>query len=102
MNIAIPESNGTQKEMEIAGTHELFSKENMNDRHLVWEWQDGRAVRDGQWKMVAEGEGPWELYDLEADPFETVNEASDHPEITDRLKSEFQTWKDRVKTDSEK
>ncbi|MEM9857206.1 MAG: arylsulfatase [Bacteroidota bacterium] len=99
MNIAIPETDRKQTAMEVEGTNKLFSAEDMGKRQLFWEWQDGKAVRDGQWKMVAEGEGPWELYDLEADPFETLNKAQDHPEIIDQLENDFQTWKDRVNLD---
>ncbi len=39
------------------------------DREAIyWEHEGNRAVRVGQWKLVAKGRtGPWELYDMEKD-----------------------------------
>ena len=35
---------------------------------IFWEHEGNRAMRDGKWKLVAKGHnGPWELYDMEAD-----------------------------------
>jgi arylsulfatase len=40
-----------------------------------------RALRGGNWKVVAAGKGsPWELYDLTSDRSETRNLARDRPE----------------------
>ena len=44
-----------------------------------------RGVRRGKWKLVAAAEP--ELYDLEADPGETVNLAAAHPELVRELLS---------------
>lgn len=61
---------------------------------LFWEWSKGKAVRDGDWKIVAWGdESPWELYDMEDDPTETNNLAQMHPEIVDRLNKLYDEWK---------
>lgn len=48
------------------------------------------AVRKGPWKGVKTGlerdpSRPWELYNLEKDPFETDNVATDHPDILKQL-----------------
>ncbi|NNE08213.1 MAG: sulfatase-like hydrolase/transferase [Gemmatimonadetes bacterium] len=53
----------------------------------------GLAVRDGRWKLHADLEGaPAELYDLEADPGESVNRIDEEPEIADRLTTLLRTW----------
>ena len=64
------------------------------DKPLFWEWSKGKAVREGDWKIVSWGdEAPWELYDLEDDPTETNNLAQMHPEIVNRLDKLFDKWK---------
>jgi arylsulfatase len=60
---------------------------------LYWQWQRGKAVLDGKWKIVAYGvDAPWELYDMNEDPTETNNLAKMHPEIVERMDGLFQTW----------
>lgn len=64
---------------------------------LFWQWQNGRAVRDGRWKIVKDGLGtPWSLYDMSADPSETVDLAGEHPEIVNSMSAMFDVWFDRV------
>jgi arylsulfatase len=61
---------------------------------IFWEWSVGRAVRKGDWKLVAHGKNsPWELYHLASDPFETQNLAERSPEVVYQLDLEFQSWK---------
>ncbi|MBX3731842.1 MAG: arylsulfatase [Verrucomicrobiae bacterium] len=47
---------------------------------LWWQHEGNRALRLGDWKIVASGEGvPWELYDLAVDRGEVVNLAVRDP-----------------------
>jgi arylsulfatase A-like enzyme/acetyl esterase/lipase len=56
----------------------------------LWWCHDGhRAVRVGDWKLVADKKGPWELYDLTADRTETRNLASAEPERVRALEEEW-------------
>ena len=48
---------------------------------LFWEHEGNRAVRVGRWKLVAKDpDGPWELYDMEADRTEMHDLAAAQPE----------------------
>jgi len=58
----------------------LFDKET-DWEHPIWYYHEGhRALRMGDWKLVAAKDEPWELYNLEEDRTETDNLAKTHPE----------------------
>jgi arylsulfatase A-like enzyme len=48
-----------------------FASDAQPDREFLW-WlhQGNRAIREGDWKLVSTGDGPWELYDLKHDRME--------------------------------
>jgi arylsulfatase A-like enzyme len=50
------------------------------DRILWWEHEGNRAIRRGDWKLVAARDEDWELYHLGRDPTETDNQAEQNPE----------------------
>jgi len=56
---------------------------------IGWQLFGNSAIRMGDWKMVRLcepfGTGDWQLYDLAADPGETIDLASERPEIRDQL-----------------
>lgn len=56
---------------------------------LWWCHQGHRAVRLGDWKLVALRGGPWELYDLAADRCETTNLAAAEPKRVESLEVEW-------------
>lgn len=68
----------------------------VESRTLYWEHQGNRAIREGNWKLVADHKGPWELYDLRADRTEVHDVAAEHPDVVRRLARKWQDWADRV------
>ena len=63
---------------------------------IFWEHEGNRAVRDGQWKLVAKGsDGPWELYDIAADRAESRNLAAQHPDRAADMAARWQRWAER-------
>jgi arylsulfatase A-like enzyme len=75
-----------------------FAKDNTVTHDALWWLHEGnRAVRVGDWKLVAAGEnGPWELYDLKADRAESQDLSSKQPakareleQAWTRLRDEF-------------
>ena len=65
------------------------------DRVLWWQHERNRAIREGDWKLVAAGsESPWELYNLRNDRTESHNIASDYPERVKHLAKLWETMRD--------
>ena len=80
----------------------------MKKRDLYWIWNSSInrwALRYGEWKIVKYGrEEPdapadWNLYNLNNDPREKQNVASEHPDIIAKLHKMFleQRKKDKAK-----
>ena len=72
-----------------------FSGEDITRAPLFWEHEGNAAMRDGQWKLVRDYPGPWELYDMEADRTELHDRASEEPERVGRMAAAWQDWADR-------
>jgi arylsulfatase len=74
----------------------VFEGKRLGSRTLAWEHEGNRAIRSGDWKLVAVHGGPWELYDLAKDRAETRNLASERPRKVRELAAQWQEWADRV------
>jgi arylsulfatase len=70
----------------------LFAKDGTVARDSLWWLHEGnRALRVGDWKIVAAGkDSPWELYDLKDDRSESRNLAADRPEKVRELAAVWQ------------
>ena len=64
-------------------------------RTLFWEHMGNRAVRQGDWKLVAAQEGAWELYDLKADPTELSDLSRQYPDKVKTLTGLYFAWAQR-------
>jgi hypothetical protein len=69
------------------------------DPEYFWEHEGNRAVRQGDWKLVALRNGYWELYHLKADPYETKNLVESHPEIANQLMARYEAGRESTASD---
>ncbi len=68
----------------------VFGKDGSVAHDYFWWYHEGnRAIRVGNWKLVADHNKPWELYDLRTDRSESRNLAAKHP---DKIKELSQAW----------
>ena len=72
--------DGVDRWAAIAGTGDP-----VRPRPLCIVHQSGRAVYDGDWKLILRKKGPVELYDLAADPGESLDRAAEQPAVVERL-----------------
>lgn len=66
---------------------------------IFWEHQGNRAVRDGNWKLVAINNQPWRLYDMAADRSETRDVAAAEPARVTRMAKQWNEWARRSDVD---
>ena len=71
---------------------------------IFWEHEANIALRDGKWKMVAKTEPDHEfskstlsLYDLDTDPTETNDLASQYPEKIEQMYTSWHAWGEEIK-----
>ena len=63
---------------------------------LFWSNGPNRAIRKGDWKLIACGEHRF-LFDLKVDLGERKNLADERPEVVDELEQALDTWQDAMK-----
>lgn len=73
----------------------VLKEQTLPERPLFFEHEGNRAVREGRWKLVALGNGPWELYDFTNDRSEMHNVAAQQPEVVARLAKAWDDWASR-------
>jgi len=61
------------------------------DQPIYWQWAKGKAVRTGDWKLVAEG-SKWQLFNLKEDPAETKDLTRLHPEKAAEMRKMYEAW----------
>jgi len=60
---------------------------------IYFEHEGNRAVRDGDWKLVAKGvNSKWELYNIPNDRTEMSNLADTHPDRVKKMAAQYETW----------
>jgi arylsulfatase len=76
-----------------------FNEDRPIDRDCLWWFHEGnRAIRQGEWKLVAARNEPWQLYDLGKDRAENIDLAAKFPEKTQELSRLWQSKLDEFAT----
>jgi arylsulfatase A-like enzyme len=67
-----------------------FAKDQPLERDPLWWFHEGnKAIRSGDWKLVAANGEPWQLYDLTKDRGETSDLAAARPELVEELAGQW-------------
>lgn len=72
----------------------IQGKERTPHETIFFEHENGRAVRMGDWKLVAHSrpQSEWELYNLATDKTESQNLVTKNPDEFNRLKARYEEW----------
>jgi arylsulfatase A-like enzyme len=85
------------KPLEGVSLKPTFSSQLLNRKQpLFWEHEGNRAIRDGDWKLVAKENKPWELYDLKTDRSETHDLAAGKSELVKELEASWVAYATRA------
>ncbi len=83
--------------MEGVNLAPAFSGLQLNrSKPIFWEHEGNRAIRDGDWKLVAKHPGDWELYNIATDRTERDNVFAKNPDRVKAMSEQWQAWADRV------
>ena len=84
------------KGMEGESLLPVFAKDSSKTRTLFWEHEGNRAVRQGDFKLVAKHNTPWELYDMAKDRSELRDLSKAMPQKAAALRKLYKDWARRV------
>ncbi len=74
----------------------VFAGKPLDRDAIYWEHEGNRAVRQGNWKLVAKHGGPWELYDIAKDRIESKDLAKENPARVAAMVAKYDAWAKRA------
>ena len=74
----------------------VFTRDSTQPRTLFWEHEGNRAVRQGDYKLVAQHNTSWELYNMRKDRSELHDLTKSMPQKAAELKRLYEAWAHRV------
>ncbi|MBD3676726.1 MAG: arylsulfatase [Planctomycetaceae bacterium] len=88
-----PDTYGGKKTIPLAGESLIPAMRGKPDkaRTLFWEHEGNRSIREGDWKLVSNRRGNWELYHLREDRTELNDLAVKHPSRAEELQKNGRT-----------
>ena len=83
--------------MEGVSLAPAFEDKALQREAIYWEHEGSRAVRVGDWKLVAKGkQGPWELYNMKTDRTEMRDLVGVYPRRAERMAALWQRYAERT------
>lgn len=95
-------SSDKQRQVSFPGQSlsSVFTQET-KQQHPIWYYHEGnRAMRIGEWKLVAAKDERWELFDLNTDRTESNNLASSNPDKVVEMEKFWNTMLDEIRDDA--
>jgi len=77
----------------------VFANKPIDRDAIFWEHEGNRAVRAGNWKLVAKHGQAWELYDISKDRVESNNLAPKMPEKVKELAAKYDAYAKRAQVE---
>ena len=74
----------------------MFAEDSQKERTLYWEHEGNRAVRKGDYKLVAMHDTPWELYNMTKDRSELKDLSKKMGGKAKELRLLYEAWAKRV------
>lgn len=74
----------------------LEGKEWSREKPVAVEHEGNRGIRIGDWKLVAEWDSPWQLYNIPEDRTEQHDHAATEPERVASMIEEYDAWAERA------
>jgi arylsulfatase A-like enzyme len=74
----------------------VFAGKQLQRDALYWEHEGNRAIRVGDWKLVARHNQPWELYDMQTDRPELNDLAAESPDRVREMSAKWDAWAHRA------
>jgi arylsulfatase len=84
------------KGMEGQSLVPVFAEDSQKERTLYWEHEGNRAVRKGDYKLVAIHDTPWELYNMTKDRSELKDLSKRMGGKAKELRVLYEAWAKRV------
>ena len=84
------------KGMEGSSLLPVFAEDSQKERTLYWEHEGNRAVRKGDYKLVAIHDTPWELYNMTKDRSELKDLSKKMGGKAKELRLLYEAWAKRV------
>lgn len=91
----LPPPKGDQATDGISLCPLLFENHRLPERTLFWRMKQSKAVREGPWKLVADGENQ-QLFNLDRDPGERHSILGEERARTLRMQAALETWEKDV------